>query len=365
MKGLCFCLFTCLSCLCLCAELPVAGFNQSHEPPLQNIVSRLDRKKSAEEAFMKADRIYRAGRPFESDSLLRKALRYYQRKEASPELTRLYFYMGLFYENRKQSAEALKQYTLAETNASLVIDSLLSSVIADKISGLRRQLGKTAAEDLQWESRYTQLLQQSRQWYAASRRWRTACLAVAALLLVFVGLSHYRTVRRKRELFESQLFIERLQRAEEELKEKMLWQLHEKDGKLKDFFRLRVEMIKEFVEFSRNYANNPEKLKYKFQRTISTDSFSPTDWDLLLEGVNITGNGVISYLQRNYPELTEENLRYCALICAGFETDELAVLWDVNNTSIYKRRTRLRQKLHLPPNQDLKKFFDELMGSLR
>ncbi len=363
MKSCCFCVFAFIFCLCLRAELPATELHP-HEPPIQSMIHRFNHAKNAKEILTQADRMYRTGQHFESDTLLQKALRYYQRKKVSSELTRLYFYMGMFYENRHQAAEALKQYTLAETNAALAPDSLLAPALAQKISGLQQKLGQRAADDLQWESRYIQLSQQSRQWHAASRRWRTACLVVSALLLAFVGVSHYQTLRRKHELFESQLFIERLQRAEEELKEKMSQQLHEKDGKLKDFFRLRVEMIKEFVEFSQKYANNPEKLKYKFQRTISTNSFSPTDWALLLEGVNITGNGIIGYLQQHYPELTEENLRYCALICAGFETDELAVLWDVNNTSIYKRRTRLRQKLNLPQNQDLKKFFDELVTRL-
>lgn len=360
-------LFRCVFILHFCLGVgSVRGYaNLPQESPIQNIAGRFQPGKSAAEALRMADRMYRAGQNFHSDSLLQKAFHYYERQKPCSELTRLYFYTGLFYEQRNQPAEALKRYTLAETNVALVPDSLFSPAIARKILALQQAVGKKTAEDLQWETRYTELLQQSDQWHAAARGWRTACIVLTFLLLAFAGISHYRTLYRKRELFKSQLFIERLQRAEEELKEKMSRQLHEKDGKLKDFFRLRVEMIKEFVEFSQKYANNPEKLRYKFQRTISTDSFSPTDWALLLEGVNITGNGIISYLKKNYPELTEENLHYCALICAGFETDELAVLWDVNNTSIYKRRTRLRQKLNLPQNQDLKKYFDELIARLR
>ncbi len=365
MQPSCLFRFVFLLCLCLGAEAVGENTAYSEKPPIQNMVSRFNRKKNAEEALRAADRMFRTGQNFLSDSLLQKALRYYERREPCPELTRLYFYTGMFYEQQNRPADALKQYTLAETNLSFVPDSLFSPVVTRKILALRQALGEKAAEDLQWESRYANLLQQSGQWRTASRRWRAACIVLTFLLLAFAGISHYRTIYRKRELFKSQLLIDRLQRAEEELKEKMSRELHEKDGKLKDFFRLRVEMIKEFVEFSKKYANNPEKLKYKFQRTISTDSFSPADWALLLEGMNITGNGIIRYLEKNYPELTEENLRYCALICAGFETDELAVLWDINNTSIYKRRTRLRQKLNLPPNQDLKKFFDELIDRLR
>ena len=140
--------------------------------------------------------------------------------------------------------------------------------------------------------------------------------------------------------------------------------LDEKVNILKDLMLHRVAMIKEFVALSRKYSNNVEKLKDNFKRMVSTDSFSLTDWNLLKEGVNIMGYAILDYLKTTFPDLTEENLRYCALICAGFETDELAILWDINNDSIYKRRTRLRQKLGLEKNQDLKRFFENQIERL-
>lgn len=332
---------------------------------LQIMVDRFNRKKPAKEALSKADNQYLAQKPFLSDTLIQTALRYYRNDEISPELARTYYYLGLYYEDKKLFQKALLAYTYAGDALPYEDDSFLRDKLDQKQLQLYALLGKNKTEEWQWKYRYENIRNKNIRLHKQLNVWRSFCVGFAFLLLVVLGLARHRTNRRRRELFESQLFIERLQRAEEELKEKLFRELDEKDNKLKEFFRLRVEMIKEFVELSRKYGNNLEKLKDKFSRMVSTDSFSSTDWTLLKEGVNIMGNGIMEHLQTAYPELTEENLRYCALICAGFETDELAILWDIHNDSIYKRRTRLRQKLGLAKTQDLKKFFDGLIAELR
>ncbi len=342
--------------------------NEQHikkKSSLQIMVDRFNRKRPAKEALSKADNQYLTQKTFLSDTLIQIALRYYKNDEISPELARTYYYLGLYYEDKKLFQKALLAYTYAGDALPCEDDSFLRDKLDQKQFQLYALLGKNKTEEWQWKYRYENIRNKNIRLQKQLNIWRFFCVGSVFLLLFILGLARHRTNRRRRELFESQLFIERLQRAEEELKEKLLRELDEKDNKLKEFFRLRVEMIKEFVELSRKYGNNLEKLKDKFSRMVSTDSFSPADWILLKEGVNIMGNGIIDHLQKTYPELTEENLRYCALICAGFETDELAILWDINNDSIYKRRTRLRQKLGLAKTQDIKKFFDSLITELR
>lgn len=349
---------------CMPAEKGMDRLQPGKTPPLNELTGRFDREKGAREALLQADRLYRSGKKFTSDTLLRKALRYYRTSEQTPEPSRVYFYLGLYYQEHRRPEEALAAYTLSEQRLLPADSSFVRDSVVRKIAGLREQLGAGRAGSLQWKYRYENLQEGFFLLKKQVKMWRWLCIVLGIILLTLAGVARYRSVRRKRELFESQLFIERLQRAEDELKERLVRELDEKDVKLKDFFRLRVEMIKEFIGLSRKYGHNLEKLKDKFSRMVSTDSFSVEDWALLQEGVNITGHGIMDYLRRTYPDLTEENLRYCALICAGFETDELAILWGINNDSIYKRRTRLRQKLGLEKTQDLKKFFNELIQRL-
>ena len=102
-------LFRCVFILHICLGVgSVRGYaNLPQESPIQNIAGRFQPGKSAAEALRMADRMYRAGQNFHSDSLLQKALHYYERQKPCPELTRLYFYTGLFYEQRNQPAEPM------------------------------------------------------------------------------------------------------------------------------------------------------------------------------------------------------------------------------------------------------------------
>lgn len=337
----------------------------SSDSPLQAITDRFTSKRSAQEALQKADRIFPKDSAFLSDSLCRIALRYYQTQKASAELARIYFYRGNYYNNQKLYKKAIEAYIFAENTLPAGCDRILKENITQKLTALNLLLGQEESESVQWQTRYEISQEKVNNLQNRLNIWKTMCLLLGTTLLTILLIYHYRTTHRKRELFESQLFIEKLQRAEDDLQEKLTRRLDEKDVKLKDFFNQRVGQIKEFVELSRKYGNNLEKLKAKFNSMVSTSSFTASDWQLLREGVNAIDYGIIDYLEQHYPNLTEENLRYCALICAGFETDELAILWEISNDSIYKRRTRLRQKLGIEKNQDLKLFFNELTQKLR
>lgn len=329
--------------------------------PIGQLADYINRKETARKALKQTELQYEKRQPFVSDSLLQIALKYYDGRGKSQELAKTYFYLGHYYDGLKLMEETVAAFTKAEATLPVGADATLAEEIRERLEQLKLRQNPEIMEDMQWKYRYEMAREETLSSQVKMERWRISSFLLGGCLLVVLSLFRYRWLQRKKELFESQLFIEKLQCAEEDLREKLSRRLNEKDHKLKDFFQQRVEQIKDFVELSRKYGNNYEKLKSKFSTMVSTDSFSSSDWLLLREGVNIRGGGIIDYLEKTYPGLTEENLRYCSLICAGFETDELAILWDVNSDSIYKRRTRLRQKLGLAKTQDLKKFFDELI----
>lgn len=347
------------------ASYSLAQEPSSGTPPINRLANRLDRKGGAEKALQEIEKAHREQIPLYSDSLFLIALKYYERQEKSDALSKTYLYLGYYYQQRNLTENALSAFIKAENALPAGSSTGLSGEISTRIQELKTGRDSSRMEDMSWKYRYEANQQDVIQLKKQVRNWRTTALSLGIILTVLLLLFRYRWLERKRELFESQLFIEKLQRAEDELREKLSVRLSEKDNKLKDFFRQRVTQIKDFIELSIKYGNNYEKLKSKFSGMVSTDSFTEADWRLLREGVNIMGHGIMDCLEKNYPGLTEDNLRYCSLICAGFETDELAILWAINNDSIYKRRTRLRQKLNLEKTQDLKNFFDKLIQELQ
>jgi ligand-binding sensor domain-containing protein/DNA-binding CsgD family transcriptional regulator len=66
--------------------------------------------------------------------------------------------------------------------------------------------------------------------------------------------------------------------------------------------------------------------------------------------------GFYSKLKINYPELSNQELRHCALIRLNLSTVEIASILGISPDSIKVSRNRIRKKLKLPSNQNLSDF---------
>lgn len=75
----------------------------------------------------------------------------------------------------------------------------------------------------------------------------------------------------------------------------------------------------------------------KLREKLPDIELSPEDWQLLKEGLNISMNGVVECIENDYPDLTEDDRRYCYLYYARFSAQEIAVLLNVHLDSIYKK----------------------------
>lgn len=178
---------------------------------------------------------------------------------------------------------------------------------------------------------------------------------VSAVFLIVVSVYQFLHSRKRKKLYESRFLIQQLQISEANLKNLLERQLEEKSVHLRIFFERRVEILKNLIGLD---LFDVKKLREK----LPDIGLSPEDWQLLKEGLNISMNGVVECIENDYPDLTEDDRRYCYLYYAGFSTQEIAVLLNVHLDSIYKKRNRIRQRLHLENNVTLENFLEELCG---
>jgi hypothetical protein len=71
----------------------------------------------------------------------------------------------------------------------------------------------------------------------------------------------------------------------------------------------------------------------------------------------IHGN-FLARLKKNYPALTQNELRHCAFIKLKLSTKDIAILTNVQDTSVQRSRVRLKKKLRLTMKQDLYSFLE-------
>ena len=75
--------------------------------------------------------------------------------------------------------------------------------------------------------------------------------------------------------------------------------------------------------------------------------------DDLSEVVNAKYNGVVDYLVKKHPDMSEDDVDLVCLLCCGFSATEMSVFYNHSNgKSIYSRKRRLAIKLGLDMSLD-------------
>lgn len=73
--------------------------------------------------------------------------------------------------------------------------------------------------------------------------------------------------------------------------------------------------------------------------------FSEAEWKELLTLIDLAYDDFTLRLQAADPALTEDAVRFCCLLKAGFSVEEITRLLSVTKDAVYKRRSRLRKEL--------------------
>lgn len=178
-------------------------------------------------------------------------------------------------------------------------------------------------------------------------------------------------IQQKQEIIEKNEAVFKSQQALTEadmnylhLKEKQLQEQVDYKNKQVTTHALNIIQKNETLRDLRNkleeIVKKPDRLTVaELRKTlrIIDDSFKlDKDWDdfkLYFEQVH---TGFYSKLKINYPDLTTQELRHCALIRLNLTIAECASVLGISHDSMKVSRTRLRKKLHLEPNQSLTDF---------
>jgi len=126
----------------------------------------------------------------------------------------------------------------------------------------------------------------------------------------------------------------------------------------------KSELLKELAQKIDKIIQQPEKspaqdLK-KIKKTIENNLNFEKDWGdfrLYFEQVH---SDFYSKLKINYPNLTGQELKHCALIKLNLSNSECAAVLGISQESVKTSRFRLRKKIDLPDQQSLTEFLMSL-----
>jgi DNA-binding CsgD family transcriptional regulator len=112
----------------------------------------------------------------------------------------------------------------------------------------------------------------------------------------------------------------------------------------------KIKIIKEATGKKRSIEL--DKLNTEIKDRIRVDE----NTELFYEKVESLGSSFYENLRDKYPKLTKTDMRLCTLIRMNLETKQIAILQNINPSSVKMSRNRLRKKLNLDSDVDLYQF---------
>lgn len=94
-------------------------------------------------------------------------------------------------------------------------------------------------------------------------------------------------------------------------------------------------------------------------KNIKKETTATNEWQRFTQTFEIAHPGFYKRLQRKFSDLTEYDLKLCALLRLGFDSKELASILSIAPDSVKKARSRLRKKLNLT-DEALAEFMREV-----
>lgn len=107
-------------------------------------------------------------------------------------------------------------------------------------------------------------------------------------------------------------------------------------------------------------VSNPDKLLSESIKEINNSINLDKDWHDFKLHFEKVHHGFFNRLIENYPELSSDELKFCAYLRINLSSKEIAQILNITPIAINKRRNRLRKKLNLESGDDLFIFLSQI-----
>lgn len=125
----------------------------------------------------------------------------------------------------------------------------------------------------------------------------------------------------------------------------------------------RIKSLQKLLELASICETNPDNFYRQFKEHLKVASGKNQELaNDVIAIANLSCHGIIDYLQKSYPALSQRELCYCGFICLGFSPESIRILYNHTNTySIYTLRSKIRSKLGITnDSSNLEKYIVEL-----
>ncbi|MEA4935181.1 MAG: triple tyrosine motif-containing protein [Paludibacter sp.] len=119
---------------------------------------------------------------------------------------------------------------------------------------------------------------------------------------------------------------------------------------------LKEEVIRQKAALGTQY---PNKYADKLIRMIDENISSEDDWIKFQANFDRIHENFFRHLHRDYPDLTSNDLRFCAYLRLNLSSKDIAHLMNITLKGVEVARYRIRKKINLPSHKSLTEFMIE------
>lgn len=213
-----------------------------------------------------------------------------------------------------------------------------------------------------------------------ARPWFLTGYAIAAYVLLGLLIAAYivQRVRRRirlnkervearanEQLHEQELQILKLEndKAQFELKQKSqeLSNMILSENNRKEFTDAVLRDLHRAIDLLNAGKTDDAKLRMQtLLQRLQNNSDTSVDWKRFEENFDIVNDKFIQRLKAKYPWMNKQERRMCVYIKMGLQTKEIAPLLNLTTRGVEMMRYRLRQKMEIDSETNLKQYFNEM-----
>lgn len=197
-------------------------------------------------------------------------------------------------------------------------------------------------------------------WYRTVWWYLSCCLLVTFALFIIFWLMKRRLQTKHLRRMKAQE-AEHLRRMNEELQN----EIEEKNAELftqtsfiirKNELILKLKAIVDEI-CAKNTQKSLLPFYQKINNLLANNLDTEDDWKMFLIKFEQKHRTFFKALKKEYPSLTNNDLRLCACLKLNMDTKDIASLMNLSIRAVENNRYRLRKKLDLKPTQNLNEFF--------
>ncbi len=216
-------------------------------------------------------------------------------------------------------------------------------------------------------------------------------IAIGALLIISILLFYFFQIKNKllksnKKYYEQQEKLNNLERQKQKADKDMLERelemqqeinQHQKNKYIADIEHRNRELVtstmhllnknktlSEIQESLINISNDNKETNTKSIKTliskIENNINLDTDWEQFKLHFEKVNTGFFEKLKEKHPDLTQSDLKVCAYLKINLSLKEIAQMMNVSMSGVNKRLYRLKKKMSLDSNSDIRNYLTEI-----